>query len=125
MVDKNQPLNLSSKPEGANVKVYDYSLKAQKETNELLFSGVTPTQVMLTPNDHKGDVYKVKFSKKGYENYEQIVGVQPSNWTWGNVPFLYLGLVGILVDGVSGTDVLSEDAVVADLIKDEPVKVKK
>jgi len=104
-----QKIKITSTPVEANVTVK----KLTVDQESVFWEGKTPAEVKF----NRKESYLVKISNKGYKSVEVPVEYKSMNgWIWGN---LFIGgLVGIIVDGVSGAGItLGPDPISVDLVK--------
>lgn len=99
------PVRINSSPEGANVYITNSS-------GEKIYSGKTPTQVVLKSKKgyFTGEKYKLVFTEDGHGQviYELDTGL--NGWYIGNIVFG--GLIGFLVvDPLTGAMYRLDDAV--------------
>jgi hypothetical protein len=96
MFSKSQwPVNFTSNPESANVKIED-------EMDQKIFEGATPTQYTLESSDgfFSPAKYKVTFSKKGHKDDIKLIKAGFNAWTVVSIAFS--GVIGLLVDAGTG-----------------------
>lgn len=79
-----QEIGFTSDPAGASVEV------------DRLQKGETPVTVDLS----RKDTHTVRFDLEGYEPYELAINRKVSGWVAGNI--IFGGLIGLVVDAVSG-----------------------
>lgn len=104
-----QKIKITSSPAQANVTVK----KLTVDQESVFWEGTTPAEVKF----NRKESYLVKISSKGYKSVEVPVEYKSMNgWIWGN---LFIGgLVGIIVDGVSGAGTnLGPDPINVELVK--------
>jgi len=91
------PVNISSKPDHANIEIKD-------ETGKVIFEGKTPTTVTLNTKRgyFKGKDYTITFMKEGYNKHEAVLKREVDCWyILGNIVFG--GLIGwFIVDPLTG-----------------------
>ena len=108
----NWPVNINSSPEGA--KVYVTNSKGER-----IFSGTTPTQVVLDSKKayFRGEKYRILFMKDGYGEFVYELTPSLNGWYIGNL--LFGGLIGFLiVDPLTGAMYRFDDYVYVSLPAD-------
>ena len=83
---QDQSVRVASTPKGADVYVDDQLV------------GQTPMSLRLTRKDD----HFVRVQKAGYTSYEKTVKSRFNGWMFGNI--LFGGIIGVVVDAVSGTN---------------------
>lgn len=95
--ESNYPVSISSNPSGAQISIMDQSGRS-------IFSGTTPTTVVLKAGDgyFSGADYTVSFKQEGYASHTAQIKRGIDGWYLaGNLVFG--GLIGwLIVDPISG-----------------------
>lgn len=94
--DTSYPVTINSSPSGAKFVVVN-------DRGMCMHSGRTPSTITLKSGDgyFSGSSYRIKFTKKGFEDKEITVDSSFDGWYVGNV--LFGGLIGMLiVDPLTG-----------------------
>ena len=89
-------VRLDSSPSDAKVQVLD-------KTGREIFSGATPTQVVLKSGAgyFSKAMYTVRYTKEGYMPKEVFINADINGWYFGNI--IFGGLIGLLiVDPITG-----------------------
>ncbi|GGK76001.1 hypothetical protein ACD591_06280 [Rufibacter glacialis] len=87
---RNNPISLSSAPDGATFTIVDRNGKE-------VAAGQTPTTVILKSGNgfFKKAVYSINFSKPGFSNKTLTLEADVNGWYFGNLVFG--GLIGLLI----------------------------
>ena len=109
-----QDISITSIPEGSDVKVEQ--LKGAESS--LVWQGKTPSTASLK----RKNSYLVTISHDGFQKSEVPVEYGSTNgWAWGNL--LIGGIIGIIVDGISGASInLKPEKISESLVKLPPIK---
>lgn len=84
------PVQITSSPEGATFAI-------KNSSGRTIQKGMTPSVVMLDSGAgfFRGETYRVKFEKEGYETSVAEIDTSLDPWYIGNI--LFGGLIGLLI----------------------------